>query len=309
MDMGKFINVPNKYMGPLLLTLAASSWGSLYVVGKVVLTVIEPMMLVWIRMMIAPLILFFMGVAMHVSWTVHRKDIPLFIAIGLVGYFFSNWTQFYGTQISSAQAGSVLTATSPVFMVIFAYFMLHEMITWKKWVSVIMSTIGVVLIVGVSDISGGVVSGIILLVAAATWGLISVWVKEVPPEYNPIVITTYCMIISGLFLTPIELLNMDWAAVWQGITTPEVAAGLLYIVLIPTAAAYYFWNKGLTMIDASTGGMYFFFQPVVGTFLGCFFLGESIGFSFIAGTVLILAGIILVVREKPQYVESCRVRA
>lgn len=294
--MNRAGHIPNKFLGPILLTIAASSWGSLYVVCKMVLTVIEPMTLVWLRMVISAILLGIMSKIMGESWHIERKDIPRLIAIGLVGYVFSNWTQFYGTQLASAQAGSVLTATSPVFMVIFAYFILHEKITWKKWLSVGMSTVGVVLIVGVGGMQGGLFGGFILIIAAATWGLISVWVKQVPAKYPTIVVTMYCMLVSAIFLTPVELPTIN-GQMLQAMLEPEILAEITYISLVPTALAYYLWNKGLTMVDASTGGMYFFFQPITGTFLGWLFLGETIGLPFIIGTSLILLGIVLVVRE------------
>jgi drug/metabolite transporter (DMT)-like permease len=181
-------------------------------------------------------------------------------------------------------------------MVIFAYFILHEKITWKKWLSVIMSTMGVIIIVGIGNMQGGMMGGCILLLAAASWGLISIWVKQVSDEYPTVVITMYCMIISAVCLTPMELSTINSQTI-QAVMAPDVLAEIIYIILVPTTLAYYLWNKGLTMVDASTGGMYFFFQPVIGTFLGWIFLGESIGLSFMIGTALILSGIILVVRE------------
>ena len=42
-----------KYLGPLYLTLAASIWGGVYVVSKVVLAVLPALELIWIRYMIA----------------------------------------------------------------------------------------------------------------------------------------------------------------------------------------------------------------------------------------------------------------
>jgi len=52
-----------------------------------------------------------------------------------------------------------------------------------------------------------------------------------------------------------------------------------------------------TYIDAGSGGLYFFFQPLVGTLLCWFFLGEQVGFAFWVGSLLILGGVLLVLRE------------
>jgi threonine/homoserine efflux transporter RhtA len=45
-------------------------------------------------------------------------------------------------------------------------------------------------------------------------------------------------------------------------------------------------------------GLFFFFQPVVGTLLGWIILGESIGTTFWMGSALILTGVLLVINEK-----------
>lgn len=57
-------------------------------------------------------------------------------------------------------------------------------------------------------------------------------------------------------------------------------------------------NRGLQLLKASNGGLFFFFQPIVGTFLGWLLLGEQVGLSFGIGTLLIFIGVLLVIRPK-----------
>jgi len=76
-----------------------------------------------------------------------------------------------------------------------------------------------------------------------------------------------------------------------------VWGGILYLGIVSTAGAFYLWNKGLQMVDAATGGLYFFFQPLVGTLLGWFFLGEHVGVTFWIGALLIIGGVFLVTKE------------
>lgn len=74
--------------------------------------------------------------------------------------------------------------------------------------------------------------------------------------------------------------------------------GLLYLGIISTAGAFYLWSRGLQLLNASGGGLFFFFQPMVGAFLGWLLLGERIGVTFWIGSALILAGVLLVITEK-----------
>ena len=70
------------------------------------------------------------------------------------------------------------------------------------------------------------------------------------------------------------------------------------MVIISTAGGFLLWNRGLQMLNASSGGIFFFFQPVVGTLLGWLILGENIGVTFWIGSILILTGVLFVINEK-----------
>jgi drug/metabolite transporter (DMT)-like permease len=85
---------------------------------------------------------------------------------------------------------------------------------------------------------------------------------------------------------------------FQAIMHPSIWGGLLYLGVISTACAFLLWNRGLQMLTASSGGLFFFLQPIVGTFLGWLILGEQIGLSFWIGTILIFIGVLLVIREE-----------
>jgi len=287
----------SKYMGHLYLITAASLWGGIYVVSKIVMEVIQPMELVWIRYIIAILVLLIIGKLMHVSWHIQKKYWSLIILISLCGYVISIWAQFAGTQLSSAQFGSVITAASPAFMVIFAKIILHEQITLRKGMAVTLATLGVLLIIGMGQINGQLRSGaILLLIAAITWALVSVLIKKVPDGYSMLVITTYTMIVAFLVITPIELPKIT-GTMLVSMLNPSIAACILYIGVFATAIAFYFWNKGLQKVDASTAGIYFFFQPLCGTLGGWLFLGEKIGISFLIGTALILSSVVLTAKK------------
>ncbi len=286
-----------KYLGPLYLTLAASIWGGLYVVSKVVLEVLPALELVWIRYLVALAALTIFAWIRGESWKIPKQAWPTVVMVGIVGYFISIWAQFAGTQLSSAQMGAVITAATPAFMVIFARLLLDEAITVKKAISLCLATSGVLCIVGIGDMGKETqMGGFILGLAAITWAFMSVLVKKIPAQCSMIVVTTYAMLAAAAAMTPLALAQMQPEHL-QMMTQPKILLGILYIGTVSTAGAFYFWNRGLQLVDAGSGGLYFFFQPIVGTLLGWLFLGEQVGWSFGMGAALIFAGVLLVIRE------------
>jgi drug/metabolite transporter (DMT)-like permease len=284
-------------LGSLYLSLAASIWGGMYVVVKVVVDTVPPLELVWLRYMIAIIALVIIGTITKQSWRIDKRDWLLIFMIGLIGNTISIVAQEIGTMLSTAQMGAIITATTPAFMVVFARFILKEKITLKKAVSIILATFGVYMIVGNAHIdSSHQLGGVALLIAALTWSLMSVLIKRVPEQYSPIVVTSYGTLVAIIVLTPLaipRLINLDFHAMAE----PSIWGGLLYLGVISTACGFLLWNRGLQMLNAASGGLFFFFQPIVGTFLGWLLLGEQIGVSFWVGTVLIFGGVLLVIRE------------
>ncbi|MED4754786.1 DMT family transporter [Brevibacillus choshinensis] len=297
----------NTLIGSIYLSVAASIWGGMYVVVKVVVDIVPPLELVWLRYVIALLALLIIGALTKQSWRVAKRDWLIIILIGLIGNTISIVTQEVGTMLSSAQMGAIITSTTPAFMVLFARMILKEKITAKKAISIVLATIGVCVIVGTAQIdTSNQLGGISLLIAALTWSLMSVLVKRVPGQYSQIVVTTYSILVAVAFLTPFTLgglAKLDFEEIMQ----PSIWGGLLYLGVISTACGFLLWNRGLQKLNASSGGLFFFFQPIVGTFLGWLLLGEQIGLSFWMGTTLIFIGVLLVIRDDKPEEETMKV--
>ncbi|MFJ5761201.1 DMT family transporter [Neobacillus sp. NPDC093182] len=288
----------NTLLGSLYLILASSIWGGMYVVVKVVVSVIPPLELVWMRYVVAIVALLIIGFITRQKWRIEKRYFLIIIAIGIIGNAISIVAQETGTMLSTAQMGAIITSSTPAFMVIFARLILKERMTLRKGISVCLATIGVFLIVGIGDVNmSGTLGGIALLIAALTWALMSVLVKLLPSDYSQIVVTTYSILVALIVLTPFVLPRLHEINISQ-LTQRTIWGGLLYLGIVSTAGGFLLWNRGLQMLNASSGGIFLFFQPVVGTLLGWLILGENIGLTFWFGSILILTGVLFVINDK-----------
>ncbi|MFC4306768.1 DMT family transporter [Cohnella boryungensis] len=286
------------WVGSLYLTLASCIWGGMYVVVKIVVSVIPPLELVWLRYFVALIALVAVGLITKQNWRVRKRDFLLIIAIGVIGHAISIVAQETGTLLSTAQMGAMITSSTPAFMAIFAGLILKERISLKQGVSIALATVGVLLIIGVGNLEfSGMLGGSALLVAALTWALMSVLVKRVPNEYSQVAVIAYSILVALLLLTPFVLPRLPELDMTQ-LAQPRIWGGLLYLGIASTAGGFLLWNRGLQLLDVSGGGLFFFFQPLVGAFLGWILLGETIGAMFWAGAAFILIGLLLVITGK-----------
>jgi drug/metabolite transporter (DMT)-like permease len=223
-------------VGSIYLALAASIWGGMFVVVKVVVSVIPPLELVWMRYLVAIVALLVVGLTTRQKWRIHKRDFLIIIAIGVIGNAISIVTQETGTMLSSAQMGVIITSSTPAFMVIFARLLLKERLTLKKGLSVCLATIGVLLIVGVGHVNlSSKLGGIFLLIAALTWALMSILVKRMPSDYSQIVVTTYSILVALIVLTPFVLPRLHAINIFQlAHPTSPVVKVLSKLITSPT---------------------------------------------------------------------------
>lgn len=288
-------------LGAICLSLAASIWGGMYVVSKYVLDYIPPLTLVWLRFIIAFVVLYgILKIAekkQKKKVTIRKKDWLLFAWIGFIGYFISITCQFIGTKLSDAHTGSLVTSATPAFMVIFAAIILKEKLTARRLLSTIIATIGVIIVIGWDIEIGSYFIGTIILVGAAiTWALLSIYVKIASARFSSLVITTYAIFFSLFFITPFMIWELQVASI--GTVNTYVILGVLYLGVISTAGAFFLWNKGLELMDASIGSLFFFFQPIVGSLLGWLLLNETLNSSFFIGGIFIICSVLITTFEK-----------
>lgn len=288
-------------LGAICLSLAASIWGGMYVVSKYVLDFIPPLTLVWLRFIIAFVVLYFiLKIAekkQKKKVTIRKKDWLLFAWIGFIGYFISITCQFIGTKLSDAHTGSLVTSATPAFMVIFAAIILKEKLTARRLLSTIIATVGVIIVIGWEIEIGSYFIGTIILVGAAiTWALLSIYVKIASAQFSSLVITTYAIFFSLFFITPFMLWELQSPSI-EAVNT-YVILGVLYLGIVSTAGAFFLWNKGLELMDASIGSLFFFFQPIVGSLLGWLLLNETLNSNFFIGGILIVCSVFITTFEK-----------
>ena len=278
---------------------AASIWGGMYVVSKIVLEVIPPFALLTIRLVMGAMAL---GVVIYFrksKTTISKEFFWKSALVGFVGYGISLGFQFVGTDLSTASNGSLVTSATPAFVLIFAPFLLSERTTPRGIIALAVSTLGVVAVIDPrnAELSPTLFWGnMSLLAAALTWALYSVLVRKVS-KTGDLLTSSAIMLLGGL---PSSFLFGMWEVQTRGIgeITVGIIFGLLFLGIISTAMAMFLWNYAFAELPAAVASLTFFAQPVVGTLLGWFFLAEKITPLFLTGGVLIGIGILIATSER-----------
>lgn len=272
--------------GLLAGLLAASIWGGMYVVSKVVLEVIPPITLVALRMGVAFVCMVLWLRLLGRDWRLPRKLWAPVTAMGLIGYALSITAQFIGTGLAGAALGSLITTASPLVTVALAALFRIEKVSARAWIGLGIALGGVWVLSGSANAN---LAGVLwLIVAAVTWGILGLIGAQTVRQHDPALVSAWASLVGGvalLALVPGELARAPIGEINLG-----TVAGVLYLGVVSTAVAFTFWVYAVAKAGSVLSGIAFFAQPVVGGLLGWALLGEPLGLSFFLGAALLFIG-------------------
>ncbi len=281
---------------------AASIWGGMYVVSKVVLEVIPPFALLTLRLVLGFLslitVIWLRNLKLSRSVAPPRSQFWQSFLVGVMGYGISLGFQFTGTKLSTASNGALITSATPAFVLLFTFFLLREKITGRQVFALIVSTIGVLAVIDprTAELSPPLFLGNVLLsFAGFTWALYSVLVRKIASNLD--LLTSSAVMLLGGIPSSLPLGLAETISQGIGEITIGIIGGILFLGIISTAVAMFLWNYAFAQLPATLASLTFFAQPVVGTLLGWLFLGEEITPLFLLGGMLIGIGILISTRE------------
>jgi drug/metabolite transporter (DMT)-like permease len=287
----------------IIVGLSVLFWAFAFPLIKIGLLELTPENLAILRLFIASLIFFCILLIKPKRFSkLQKKDVPTLFILGFIGVSIYHLSINYGEQYVSAGTASLIIATIPIFVVIFAALFLSEKISLPTFLGVLISLIGVIIIslwgtpnatIEIFYISGAAA----VLLASIVGAMYTILGKRLIKRYNPLSLTAYAFLIgnTGLvfFLRPyfftqvLSLSLQGWIAV-------------LFLACFPTVLAYTFWYAALEVRQASEVTVYLYFTPVISTFASYLILSEGITIWYIFGGFLVIIGLYVVNRKRNQ---------
>ncbi len=260
---------------------------------------VDAVTLIMYRMLFAlPL---FLGMAWWASRgkpALSRRDAWGIVGLGFCGYYLASFLDFWGLQYISASLERLILYLNPTLVLLLGWLLYRRTISSRQAVAMGISYAGVLLVFGheVSFEGGNAALGALLVfLSAVSYAVYLVYSGELVKRLGSLRLVGLATSVACLLcLLQFVLLRPLSAA----IVAPEVITLSILNAVLCTAAPVVMVMMAIERIGASLAAQTGMLGPLSTIAMGVWLLGEPFTAWVLAGTVLVLTGILVVTRTR-----------
>ena len=273
---------------------AVLTWSTVGSAFKLTLSVISPIQMLLYASFFSILVLFIILLIykkLPILLSSSMNDILHSSLNALLNPFLFYIVLFNAYDLLLTQEAMVLNFTWPVTLTLLSVLILNQKISWKSFLAIFISLIGIVVIATKGDLMSfkfSNVTGVILALSSTIiWSLF--WIVNIRDKRDEVVKLFLNFTFGFIYiLVTAIIMKMIMIPPWRAL------AGTVYIGLFEMGIAYVFWLKGLQLSSTTAKvSNLIFLAPFISLIIIQLTVGEQILWSTFAGLVFITAGIVM----------------
>lgn len=277
----------------LVFLLLGAIWSSSFMWIKIAVQEIGPITLVAFRVLFGLLFGVVVIYVQRIRWPQTLKEWTPLLVLGIsniaIPFFLISW----GEQSIDSAVASILNATTPLFTILIAHYLLHDdRMTAPKVLGLLMGFAGVVILMS-KDIGGSlgsVLGQFAIVLASAFYAGGAVYARQTTQEMpgilrsaGPLLPATVVMWLATFLIeSPVKSpqLGITWIA-------------LLFLGVLGSGFAFVLSYYLIHEIGPTRTSMVTYLFPLGGVILGVVFLDEQLSWQVAVGAVLIILSLVV----------------
>lgn len=277
----------------LLIVILTLVWGCNWPVLKLGVTELAPLTFRATTLPFAALGLLLIAKLSGESTRVPRALWPRVAVLALFNITGWNWLVLFGIQQLPAGRAAILGYTLPIWSVLFSFWLLHEPLSPRKFVGLLLGMGGMAVLLGeeIVSVQRAPVGALLIIGAAVSWAIGTVLLRRWVPPLPQNTLTGWMMLLGWMPLAAAAPL-LDPRPLASLATMSGVAwFAVIYNIVFAGTIAYWAWFRLASRLPVAVSSLSSLPVPVVGVLSGMLFLGERPGVGEFIALALVLASL------------------
>ncbi|MFL5951825.1 MAG: EamA family transporter, partial [Gaiellaceae bacterium] len=242
------------------------------------------------------------------SLRLHRDELPLIVALGIVGLALVQWSYFYAIHRVAIGIALVVQFVGPILVALWARFVYSEHVRARIWIALVLALTGLLLIVELWESDRPDAVGLAAAaVAAVTYAAYILLAEQGVRRRDPISLSAWGFFFATLFWSVLA----PWWNFPAGRVDDRVSLvgnlasrhlpvwGLMaWMIVLGTIVPFALVVAALQRIPATRAGITAMLEPVVAIVVAWAWLGESLDPLQVSGAAVTLAGVSLALSSR-----------
>lgn len=292
------------FIGSLMVLLAAVTVSSKAIMVKLAYVYpVDAATLIALRMMFSSP--FFIGLALWAQRSalpaISYRDGCAIMLAGFLGGYIPMWLDFEGLAYVTAGLERIILFLYPTMVVLITAAIFKQRIAKREWFALIASYAGVVLVVGhdlaipAGEVGATAAGAALVLASALVYAAYLVYSGHAIPRIGASRFTAYTMLAATL-ASSLHFVATARAESLLHLPMPVYALSLL-MAIVATVLPAVLLNVGIQRIGSNKASLVSSVGPVSTIFLASIFLGEDVTVLQLAGTGLVLTGVLAIAKH------------
>ena len=299
----------NKFRTYGAVVLSMVFWSFSFIWFKVANEYYRPIAIVFVRLVLAVMILGAYLIIKKKNISIDRTDRRLFFMLGFFEPFLYFLGESFGLTFVSSTTASVIISTIPVVATVGAWVILKERLSFLNYAGIILSFAGVIVFVLNKDGSLSFNLNGLLLLTFAVFSAVgyNLTLSKLVGNYSPVIIVFVQNVIGGVLFLPLFLMfeMKPFFAVHHTLITfkPIIELSVFASCAAFILFAYSVKNMGISKTNVFSNSI-----PMFTAIFSFFLLGEKLTFQNIIGMVVVILGLFLSqIHAKKQIIDDALV--
>lgn len=288
---------PSKLLTYIASIFAITLWGMSYIwTDKLIALNIPIFYFVFVRILLAGLVLFLFNTAYGRIKRIQRQDLPKFLLLAFFEPFIYFICETFGLKLTgSPTLSAMVIATIPIFSIGAGIIFFKEKVNFINIIGILFSLVGIVMVaMAKGSLGEHFIWGIVLLLIAviSEVGHASI-TKSLAGNYSSQIIVMYQFLIGAIYLFPLFI--------WKGIDgfnmevyfSAEVWYPLICLAILCSSLAFSLWVSTIKNLGVAKSSIFSALIPVAAAIIAWVMGHEYLNSRQWIGIVISTAGVIL----------------